>query len=205
MAKELFNEAELYLLRQWQSARLMEESMETIRVKYDSLFQKTVDAFRARHEELNNPQVYVKQFWDTGYAGVGRKAWCSGNYNPGFYLYNLRLEILSDETQDAPYAYIWLGSAKKTDADLAAARERIRLAASKLLTKEELQRCKMDDPDKGCPLYYYLPESRNDLLNMLTMGDGQHFADCMTAHLELLARFTPILDEVLLKGARARG
>ena len=207
MAKELFNEAELYLLRQWQSARLMEESMESIRGKYDSLFQKTMDAFRAKHEELNNPQVVVKQFWDTGYAGAGRKAWCSGNYNPnpGFYLYNLRLEILFDETKEAPYAYIWLGSAKKTDSDLAAARETIRFAASKLLTREELQRCKMDDIDMGCPLCYDLPESRNDLLNMLTMGDGQQFADCMLAHLDVLAKFTPILDEVLLKGARAKG
>jgi hypothetical protein len=205
MSKELFNEAELYLIRQWQSAILVEESMGKIRDKYDSLFQKIADALGAKHAELNNPQVYVKQFWETGYFGAGRKAWRHGNNNPGFYLHNLRLEMLSDETQEAPYAYIWLGSAKKTDSDLAAARETIRFAASKLLTREELQRCKMDDIDMGCPLCYDLPESRNDLLNMLTMGDGQQFADCMLAHLDVLAKFTPILDEVLLKGARAKG
>jgi len=205
MAKELFNEAELYLVRQWPSAQLMEESMEKVRKKYAALCQRTVEDFQATHKELDNPQVFVTQFWDSGYAGIGRVGWRQGKGNPGFYIQNLRLEVLTDETEEAPYAYIWLSKPQKEGADFAKARKRIQSAAEKLLTKEELQRCSMDDLDEGCPLYYDLPESRHDLLGMLTEADGQRFADCLTAHMELLARFTPILDEVLLKDASAKG
>jgi len=204
MAKELFNEAELYLVRQWPSARLMEESMEKVRKKYAALCQRAIEAFQATHKELDNPQVFVTQFWDSGYAGIGRVGWRQGKGNPGFYIQNLRLEVLTDETEEAPYAYIWLGKPPKGSADFAKARKTIQSAASKLLTQEELRRCSMDDPDIGCPLYYYLPESRHDLLAMLTEADGQRFADCLAAHLELLARFTPVLDEILLKGNPAR-
>ena len=205
MAKELFNEAELYLVRQWPSAQLMQESMDKVRKKYASLCQRTVEAFQATHKELDNPQVFVTQFWESGYAGIGRVAWRQGKGNPGFYIQNLRLEVLTDETEEATCAYIWLSQPQKGSADFVKARKTIQSAASKLLTQEELRRCSMDDPDIGCPLCYDLPESRHDLLGMLTEADGQRFADCLTAHMELLARFTPILDELLLKGARATG
>ncbi|MCX5674787.1 MAG: hypothetical protein NTX87_07250 [Planctomycetota bacterium] len=204
MAKELFNEAELYLVRQWPSAQLMEESMDKVRKKYASLCQRTVEAFQATHKELDNSQVFVTQFWASGYAGTGRVAWRHGKGNPGFYIDNLRLEVLTDETEEAPYAYIWLDKPQKGSVDFAKARKTIQSAASKLLTQEELRRCSMDDPDEGCPLYYDLPESRHDLLGMLTEADGQRFADCLTAHMELLARFTPVLDEILLKGNAAK-
>jgi hypothetical protein len=108
MPKELLNEAERFLLEHWGEARILEKSMEDVRTKYKEVFQRIIDAVAEAHPELDAQRSRVTQFWADGYIGFGRKSWPSGaNWHSGFWVENLRLEILAAEDTEPPYAYIW--------------------------------------------------------------------------------------------------
>ncbi|HUT34320.1 MAG TPA: hypothetical protein VNE39_12615 [Planctomycetota bacterium] len=173
--------------------------MESIRKEYKGIFERAVDALQQSGKAFDNPGVFVTQFWGRGYVFLNRTAWMRNKKiwpPPGFYIENLRLELLCDKDEPAPYASIWL-PAKKTGVDLSEARKAIVEAAQQLLTKEECERCLKQQEEVEYPLYYDLPEPKDQLLEMLVKGDGQSFVDCMVGHLDLLARFTPVVDKLL--------
>jgi len=136
--KEWCNEAERYLIQNWPSARLMEKAMESIRKDYKGIFERVLEAVLQSGNEFDNPGVFVTQFWGSGYVFLNRTAWLRNKKiwpPPGFYIENLRLELLCDKDGPAPYASIWL-PAKKTGVDPAEARKAI-LEAVQQFPEEE--------------------------------------------------------------------
>lgn len=110
MAKELMNEAERFLRKNWAEARLLEESMDGVRTKYKELFQKVTDAVHAAHPELDKCGIYATQFWGEGTVGLARKSWPDGDsYDPpGLWVGNIRLEILTSDEGEPPYACTYI-------------------------------------------------------------------------------------------------
>lgn len=199
MGKTLFNEAELYLIRNWSRARLLEESMQEVRDKYRGLGKEVVERIREDHPALDWDVVYLCPKSDSGGIGIGRSAWPKGNpYNLGLYVEPLELELLAageeDEVED-PCAFISTQSASSTESREPSVTQAVNSAASRLLTEEELKRLKLKGKARK-PLWYKLPETRRQLLDMLLDGDGRGFVKCISAHFEILARFIPVLDEV---------
>jgi len=198
MAKERFNEAERYLIRQWSSARLLEESMERVREKYAEVFERIAESVKAQHDELDWQRAYLTQFWGSGGIGFARQNWRAlKGWHPGLYLSNMRLERLCSEDEERPHAGIWIP--RKLGIDLEKARDLIRSAANSCLTKEEQKLCLSQAGDDEDPVYYELPETRKQLLEMLVEGDARRFIDCMVSHIDILAKFTPVLDKILAK------
>src|SRR5437660_6622137 len=97
MSKELFNEAERFLLEHWEDAQLLEESMNGVRTKYKEVFQRIIDAVTEGHPELDAHRIYVTQFWGSGSIGFGRKT-CPArdpNWPSGLWVWDLRVEMLT--------------------------------------------------------------------------------------------------------------
>ncbi len=205
MAKQWCNEAERYLIQNWPSARLMEKAMESVRKEYKGVFERALEALQQSGKDFDNPGIFVTQFWGRGFVFLNMTAWMRNKKiwpPPGFYIENLRLELLCDKDEAVPYASIWL-PAKKNGVDPAEARKAILEAAQQLLTEEERALCLKGQEEDDYPLYYDLPEPKDQLLKMLLDGDAQPFVDCMVGHLDLLARFTPVIDKLL--GVAAAG
>jgi hypothetical protein len=202
---ELLNDAERFLLNHWSEARMLEESMEGVRTKYKEVFQKLVEAVSEAHPELDASSVWVTQFWSRGSIVFGRRTWpVENSYWPcGFWIEPLRLENLSSDEFDPPIASVWIEGkvAKKLGIDLTQARATMISGAARILSKEEFEQCGKADSDKETMLTFPMPTKR-ELLEMLAAGDGQRFVASLASQLNLLARFVPLMDELLLKSAR---
>jgi hypothetical protein len=192
VGKTLFNEAERYLVGNWRQARMLEESMQEVRNKYFGLGQEVVERIREEQPALDWDEVYVHHKSGQGGICLARSTWPDkGGSKLGFYVERLRLEQLAgaeEDEQEPPYACIWTEPAGKTPSQ--------GFEVAKRLTEEQRKKCK-EQP--GTPLWYFLPQTGEQLLQMLLAGDGQQFVECMVTHFGLLARFTPDLDEVCAK------
>ncbi len=73
MAKQLFNEPESYLLRNWAKAQVLAESMETVREKYAQIFGKVLDAVQEEHPELDSRFIHIKD----GQITIAKQSWPS--------------------------------------------------------------------------------------------------------------------------------
>jgi hypothetical protein len=192
MPKALLNEAERFLLEHWGEARILEKSMEDVRTKYKEVFQRIIHAVTEAHPELDAQRSRVTQFWADGYIGFGRKSWPSGaKWHSGFWIENLRLEILAAEDTEPPYAYIWAPG--KSNLDFDAARTAVNAAAKDLLTPEEHS---AKGPHSDDVLLYLPAPSKHQLLDALSDGDGQKFVKLFVSHYDMAARFVPVLDKV---------
>lgn len=200
MAKERFNEAQRWLIQNWAKAHLLEDAMDTVRKRYAEICTDVVDAVQDKHPELDWSHVYVSRETGKGGIGIGRKAWpCYYNWRVGFYVEGLRLELLASEAGDRPNASIWPGSTAIRGLDPRRVDSAIHAAKPRLLAKHELRRCGKDEQ-----FWYYVPDAPKQLIDMLMDGDGRRFVDCIAAHFDLLARFTPVLDKVVAKPSRAK-
>ena len=204
MAKELMNEAERFLLKHWEESRLLEESMDGVRTKYKEVFERIIEAVREAHPELDSSKVYVTQFWGTGSIRVGRRSWPGGDSDrpPGFWIWNLRLEMLASEDSDQPSVNIYFSdkAAKKCHLDIAAAKAELSAEAQKLLSPEEFEGTGKGDSDDT--LLRLAVPTKAELLELLADGDGQKFVERSVSLFDLMARFVPTLDK-LFKTASA--
>jgi hypothetical protein len=166
--------------------------MEGVRTKYKELFQRIIDAVTEAHPELDAQRSRVTQFWAEGYIGFGRKSWPFGaNWHSGFWVENLRLEVLAAEDSVPPAAYIW--APRKSNLEFDAARVAVKKAAIDLLTPEEL---KATGEESGEVLLNLPAPSKRELLDALSDGDGQKFVKLFVSHFDMAARFVPVLDKV---------
>jgi hypothetical protein len=53
MQKVLMNEAERFLINNWEDARVLEKSMADVREKYKGLLQQFIDFVKREHPELD--------------------------------------------------------------------------------------------------------------------------------------------------------
>ncbi len=199
MTNETFNEPERYLIRKWAASRELELAMAKIRASYTSVGERIVAAVRGTHAELDSDELALTQHWGEGILLIGRKAWQPPNDWPsGFRIDNLRLEVLSDETEGPPCLSIWFNKPEKMGIDTQVAIKAVHQAATGILSQDEMKLCKLTSDD-NCALVYLIPESKNNLLEMLAEGTSQSFIDCLVGHLDVVTKFTPVLNKVFEK------
>ncbi|HPD17121.1 MAG TPA: hypothetical protein PLE19_19430 [Planctomycetota bacterium] len=172
--------------------------MQDVRKKYVAVFDRVVETVRKNHEDFDDYSNRMTYANEDGFVLLTKSAWREKQKwpPPGLWIENLRPELLFDTDGPVPYAGIWV-PAKKTGVDSRKARKAIVGAALHCLSEDEQARCLKQPEDEDYLLCYDLPEERDRLLQMLLEGDAQSFVDCMVGHLDLLARFTPVVDKLL--------
>lgn len=198
MAKELMNEAERFLLTRWQEARRLEESLRTVRTKYKEVFERIREAVTEAHPELDASEVKVTQFFNDGIIVFGRKAWLKHEafFIPGFWVENIRIEILTSEESNSPLAtlVIPMKAAKLAGINLAAARKAVMAEAKQLLPLEEWKEATQVDGEES--LLRFPAPSKAELLDLLHLGDGQGFVQRFVELFDIMARFIPVVDRL---------
>jgi len=194
MTRNLLNEAERFLLQHWEDARLLEESMATVRTKYKELFQRVVDVVTEAHPELDVHVWYATQSWTNGAIGFGRTSWPGSDADvpSGLWIENLKLEILAAEHSEPPIATIYV--AKRFGIDMRAARAAITAEMKRILGEGERESVRAATEEWD--LLEFVAPSKNALLTALADGDGQQFVDLLRSPFDLMARFIPSLDNV---------
>lgn len=206
MAKQLFNEPELYLLKNWTNAQLVEQSMDTVRQKYAQLFDRVLDAVQEQHPELDSRFIHITR--NEGNVIIGKKTWPSmyAQWPSGLRLWDIRPENLSSEEEDPPEAVVWFHPPKETRSrvDFQEVANGFKKAAERLLTKPEFKRVFVESTKTYAYLSYPLPEPRQKLLDMMLADEAREFHDCMLGHFESLTKFIPVMDEIVKKSKSKR-
>lgn len=204
MPKQAFNEPELYLIKNWSDAHLLEESMEAVRNKYGEIFGSVLDAVEKEHPELKSRSVQVASYG--GIAGIARETWPSmySAWPSGLWIGNICLEGLVSDDSEAPEASVWIKPPKDGGVDLQEAARKLEQGAVKVLGRKEAKRVSTKCTRSEAYLWYPLPEKRQDLLQMLVTDGAQRFIDCIFAHFDVLARFIPVMDEIFTGARRKR-
>ena len=200
-----FRDPELYLLNKWESARLLEHSMTAVRDKYGQILDAALDKLRQRYSELDHKGIHLTDEWDLN-VGIGKESWPSTypKWPSGIWLGCLTLDHLTSEDADTPFACVWYNPPKSAGIDLDRAVKRMLEAAKTILTKELPHRVKEEVLRSEANIWYPLPESRHELLEMLLNNKSSAFIDCILAHFETLAKFIPVMDEIA-GGSKRKG
>lgn len=189
MPKESLNEAERLLVQRWADARLLEESMESVRRKYKALFQQIADTV-AEKLKLDVNRICLTQSWTDGQFGLGRSSWPIDRWgNPaGFLLGSLKLEVLTAEDSELPWACLWIP--KEAKVDFAAARAAVLKVAKRLFPPAEVE-AGTDDVLLSLPAL-----SKAELLAAFKDKGDQPFVKLFMDWLDRMAGFVPVLDKV---------
>lgn len=197
-----FNEPELYLLQEWSNARLFEESMESVREKYEEMFEKVVDQVQEKHPEMDARDIRLSN--DGVNVGIGRSVWRTkaSYYISGFWLGEIRIDNLTSEEEKSPDKTVWVNH-PDGNINMDLAKKRLLDAAQGTLTKEEFRRIDTDWGTGISGITYPILQSRAELFKLL-LKDERDFASCMIAHFESMMRFAPILDDIFRVSKRSR-
>jgi hypothetical protein len=200
MPPSTFSGPELFLLRKWTNARLLEDSMKAVRQKYSSVLEKVLDIFQDQHDELDSRDIRPTN--DGVNIGIGKKTWRRTKpnyYISGFWIGEIRIEDLTSEEEDSPDKTVLVNHPDVT-IDLDAARKKLRDAAKSILSKEELRRADLDWGKGIAGITYPIMQPRAELFELLITDDSRSFVSCVVAHLESMVKFTSIVDEIFKKG-----
>jgi hypothetical protein len=200
--KKTFNEIHQWVAQKWTEARQLEESMNEVRERYETVCERVVQVVQAETPELDNCRTHPKQGGDISFS---RKKWLTQyeSWPAGLWIGNINLDILMADEPPDPYASIWLGVPKDIKFDLERARSKLQNAAPELLKGEKLKwffSAESEREKKTC-FWYELPESRSALVKMLLESKSEEFIECIASHVMILGRFIPVLDEILLKNS----
>ena len=180
--------------------------MKAMRKKYAELFETVLEQVQEEHEELDCEGIHVTN--ENGLnVGLGSTSWPSKwpKWPSGLWIGCLRLEDLVTEDGDAPGGGIWLEPPKEFGLDIKEAARKFQAAAPKILNKEELDRMDLDEPEAGyCHVWYTFPQSRQEVLDLLLKDDTKEFVKCMVDHFETLAKFIPVINDILQTSKRKR-
>jgi len=206
MPKLWFNEPEQYLLGKWADAQKLEESMKSARENYKKLFEKVLEQVQEEHEELDCQGIHMSN--DEGInVGLGRSTWPSKwpKWPSGLWIGNLRLEDIVIANGESPGGSIWLSPPKEVGLDIKEAAITFQEAAPGILTKEELERIDLEEPEEGyAHVWYEFPQSRQELLDFLLKDEANEFVRCMVGHFETLAKFIPVIDNIFDSSKRKK-
>jgi len=198
MPKQLFSGPEMYLVENWADAQLLQESMEEVRSKYKEVLSQVLGRVSAKHHELNRRGMRLKDSGGFINVGIGRDTWPSKDaaYPSGFWLSGVTLDDLASSDADAPRASVFLDPAKDIQMDTSSASARLVEAAKQVLSAEILDRFVCEEPDASVYVYYPLPKSPQDLMELLRKEDAGGFVQCMVDHFETLTKFIPVIDDI---------
>jgi hypothetical protein len=203
MPKPLFNEHELYLVRQWSNARVLEDAMAALREKHAAIFDRVLEEVQQKHPELDRRDMRTAEdegFW----AGVGKSEWSSkGHWASGLWIGEAGLDDLASEDEAVSSKGILISHPPRV-IELQAATRVLCEAAKGILTKVEFRRMERDCHAKYGGVYWPLAESRGELLDMLLCGDARTFIGRMVAHFESMMKFVPVIDGIFKTVARSR-
>jgi hypothetical protein len=201
MPTNTFNEAEKYLLENWQQACRVEKSLKKLRNKYVEITDGVLEPIQEEYPTLDRCENLVKS---DACIIIGRESWqCDGRYAYIGMEY-LDVDSLWDDNAEHPFIGIWTGKPKKPVMDVKAIK-RLLTDAETILPKDVYDECQWEcSPDKlkasECSyqyqLWYTLPQERKELRSMIVDGDGQKFVDCLVSHFRVFAKFIPVLDAV---------
>lgn len=201
MPPSTFSKPELFLLRQWTNARLLEDSMKAARQKYAEILEKVVDNFQQKHEEFDSRQILPTR--DGVNVGIGKKTWRSKPtyYISGFWLGEIRIEDLTSENEDPPDKTVWVNHPDGA-IDLDEAAKKLRTAAQRILSNDEFRRADFEWGKGIAGITYPITHPRAELFELLIKDDARGFVSCMVVHLESMSKFAPVLDEIHNKSAK---
>jgi hypothetical protein len=187
------NAAEQFLMHGLPDVLSLEKSMRAIRGKYNELWEAIC---KRTFPELDRRSIHATE--DDGEVGVGKKSWPSpyGTWVSGFYVGSISFESLCCD-DDPPWASIWIKPPKDLHIDLDAARKRVRQKA-----RDVLGQVNEEDKASEISLWYWLPQSRQQLLTALRKNRGQDFADIMVPQLKLFAPLIPVIDALFSRSGR---
>jgi len=205
MTNDRFSEPERFLMKKWDDVTMLQQSIESISDKYDVICREVLEAVREKFPELDTSRVRPDSDSDGRQIALGKKRWPRmwDGWPSGLWVSGIGLEYLTSETEDPPGASIWLRPPTSLGFEPSNARNRVCREAKKLMSDDQFRRCSTDD-DRWTCLWYTLPESRQALLAMLLKDQAKDFVDCMVSHFEVLAKFIPVVDELLLVKNRVR-
>ena len=197
-----FSEPERFLLEQWRDARLLEEAMKGVRTKYAEIIDEVLERVRKSNRALDCPKAYFPGNGLYGTVAIGKSGWPKGSYAwpSGFWVDNLQLENLTSPEKEAPEKFVWIS---EQGADPKQAEGKLRKAAGRVLSKEELSQSECASDKNGSWLWWPF-ERRERLLKLLVNDEARGFVDCMVDHFGQMAKFTSAVDEILITGKRGR-
>ena len=184
-------------MRRFRDACALEVSMDDIRQKYAEAWEMLL---KRTYPELNFP-VLRPNDKQGGRVGCGKITWPSPYpaWPSGFFIEQISFESLCAYSETRPYASIWIAQPKKHRIKLDTARKRIRETAENSLGRAL---------EEGKPsifeieMWYYLPETNQELISALTANGGRDFFAIMERHLKFFRPLIPLVDAVFRKARK---
>src|ERR1035437_2656401 len=101
MRHKHFNEAEFYLLKNWSSTTLLEESMNAVRKEYSTILDEVLETVC---EENGECKAVNRINADEGYVGITKRTWLSSEsrFPSGLWVDCIDLDTLASEGAEPP-------------------------------------------------------------------------------------------------------
>ena len=194
MATTQFNEAERYLLENWQEVADMRKCIYEMEIKQnqrlENIAKRAIDSLPGG---LDDWLCYGKR--NTHSILVRRKDWI-GKWT-GLWVENLSLEDLLYERSKESWASVHFSG---FDDDVLA---KCMKTAGLYAKKHDLWKLGQFREEKDS-IWYPLPKTREELMRMLMDGKSEPFDECIMKHFELLAKLIPAVDEAMDKAKNSR-
>jgi hypothetical protein len=191
------NPAEQVLMHRFRDACSLEDSMGNIRQKYADAWEMLL---KCTHPELNF-RILRANDSQGGRIGCGRISWPSqySAWPSGFFVEHISFESLCAYDETRPWASIWIAPPKKLRIDLETSRKRIREKAEDSLGRplEEGKRSVSE-----ISMWYFLPETGQELISALTTNGGREFFAIMERHLNFFRPLIPLVDAIFRKARK---
>jgi CRISPR/Cas system-associated protein Cas5 (RAMP superfamily) len=197
----------IWIIANWEKLIRLEDAIGRTRENYVKVFGEIHKVVKQRHPALNRMTSHFSpkeiRDYETGQAAFSSTNWPYKyeSWRTGIYISGISLDELSGEKQtEQPAITIWVGTDDKIrDKKVEILRRRLSERSKKVFAGKNLQLKSVDGEDYRTCLMYPLPEDRSKLLDLLVKRDSKGFIDCMVNHVNLMASFIPIIDEVLAK------
>ena len=194
MAKQTFNEAELFLIQNWGEAQVLADTMAKARKKNQQLLDKISEAVWGEYKKDLDVFGRIKDSCLT----FGPKWPREANQPAGLYVDFLGLDsLVSDEKDDAPEAYVYVGPARrKAGLDVVAAKRKLWQELPKLLTTEEQQPCLKYEDNKDYLVGWHF-SSKQEVLGWITAGEEAKLTECIQDQVAIFVKLLPVLNDLL--------
>lgn len=174
--------------------------MAKARVKHQELLEKIGEAVLGEYPgDLDVFTGFFKQSWATGSLVFGRGVWPrEGNRSVGLWVDFLCLDTLaSEEKDDAPEAYVYVGAARrKAGLDVVAAKRKLWQEFPKLLTTKEHESSLKYEDEKDF-LVGWRFSSKQEILGWIVAGDEPKLTECIKDQVAIFVKMVPLLNDLL--------